>query len=139
MKSTTQHDNSNLTEADKELLKKLETESPAEIVKEECKSNDKKYNYYYKMKYDVDPDLGLIYKDYDLISKQRTMVFTLIKQIGSNILHGKSIMNVSFPVYVFEPFTLLDRFADLYTYVPTILNTIIDMKDPLERMNVVLT
>jgi hypothetical protein len=128
-----------LTAEDRKVLKKIEEGEMEEAIEEPKRNMDEKYSYYYSLKYDVDPDNGLIYKDYDLISKQRKMIFTLLKQIGGNILSGKSIMNVSFSVNIFEPCTLLDRFAGLYGYVPSLLPPIIELEDPLEKMKAVLT
>eukprot|EP00826_Nyctotherus_ovalis_P051668 TRINITY_DN6466_c0_g7_i1.p1 TRINITY_DN6466_c0_g7~~TRINITY_DN6466_c0_g7_i1.p1 ORF type:complete len:316 (+),score=34.85 TRINITY_DN6466_c0_g7_i1:83-1030(+) len=43
------------------------------------------------------------------------------------------------PVCVYEPRTLLDRLAELYAYVPALLQPIIDIQDPLEKMKSVMT
>jgi hypothetical protein len=46
---------------------------------------------------------ALKYTDDEYISSQRGVLFHLVKQIGLNILSGKSIMNVSLPIKIFEP------------------------------------
>ena len=45
---------------------------------------------------------GLIFKNKDIIDKQRAVVGYLIKKVGMNILTGKSIMNVSLPINIFD-------------------------------------
>jgi hypothetical protein len=128
-----------LTVEDQEILKKIEEAGVDEEVVKSPKTSDEKYSYYYTQGYIIDPSIGLIYTNYELISKQRRLVFTLLKQVGKNILSGRSIMNISFPVYVFEPYSLLDRFVSLYTFVPTLLSPITTIKDPIERMKVMVT
>jgi len=128
-----------LTAEDQEVLNKIEEGEIDEEAVKSPKSLDEKYNCYHSQGYVIDPSVGLIYTNYELISKQRRLVFTLLKQVGRNILSGKSIMNISFPVYVFEAYSLLDRFASLYNFVPTLLSPIITMTDGLERMKVVVT
>ncbi len=45
---------------------------------------------------------GLTFKNKDIIEKQRAVMGYLIKKIGSNLLSGKSIMNVSLPINIFD-------------------------------------
>ncbi len=129
-----------LTPEEQEYLSKAEAgtleELPAE--EEEKKAKDQKYSYYHSLHYNVDPDAGLIYRNYDMISRQRRLALTLIKQIGINVLRGKSIMNISLPVNVFEPASLLDRVASQYAYVPNLLSPIVAAKDPVEKMRLLM-
>ena len=132
-----------LTAEEQEYLKKveagnLEEATAIEEEKHKTKAPEEKYSYYYAMHYGIDRDLGLVYKDYDLISKQRKLVFNLIKQIGGNILRGKSIMNISLPVYVFEPTSLLQRVTSFYAYAPELLLPIPSIQDPVEKFRRVM-
>ncbi len=45
------------------------------------------------------------------IRRQNEVLKTLLKRIGSNLLSGKSIMSISLPVTIFDPFTELERIA----------------------------
>ena len=54
---------------------------------------------------------GLIYKREDVISKQRAVSTYLIKKIGSNLLKGKSIMNISLPINIFDFRSLLEQWV----------------------------
>ena len=129
-----------LTKEEQEFLKKVEEGHIEEAPpKEESKVVDQKYAHYYTFNYRIDPEVGLVHVDYDLISKQRRMVFNIIKQIGGNILHGQSVMYISLPVYVFEGCTMLDRFANIYAYVNQLLVPAVPLKDPLEKMKRVMT
>jgi len=59
----------------------------------------------------MDPIKGLVYKNYGLISKQRNLAFNFIKQIGINFLNGRSIMDISFPVTIFDKASVLHTSA----------------------------
>lgn len=45
----------------------------------------------------------------------------MIKSIGSNLLSGKSILNISLPVEIFETRSNLERFAYSFTFAPKLL------------------
>jgi hypothetical protein len=51
---------------------------------------------------------GIEYINQSAIKKQRGVITHLIKNIGSNILSGKSIMNVSLPINIFDPRSALE-------------------------------
>eukprot|EP00826_Nyctotherus_ovalis_P055550 TRINITY_DN7387_c0_g1_i11.p1 TRINITY_DN7387_c0_g1~~TRINITY_DN7387_c0_g1_i11.p1 ORF type:complete len:123 (+),score=51.17 TRINITY_DN7387_c0_g1_i11:198-566(+) len=88
-----------LTAEQKKILKELEaTGGEGKIEREEIKLEGLKYKWFIDHKYDIDPVKGLVWKDYDQISKQRKAAFQLVKDIGANILKGRSIMNVSMPI-----------------------------------------
>jgi len=45
---------------------------------------------------------GLILRDKEMITRQDKVVGFLIKKVGSNLIKGKSIMNISLPVSIFD-------------------------------------
>lgn len=51
---------------------------------------------------------GLIFKNKEVIEKQRAVVGYLMKKMGINLLSGKSIMNVSLPINIFDVRSLLE-------------------------------
>lgn len=53
-------------------------------------------------------DKGLIFKNKSIIEKQRAVVSYLVKNAGLNLLKGKSIMNVSLPINIFDCRSLLE-------------------------------
>lgn len=99
---------------------------------------EKMKKYFQENGYDITKEGELLYKDAELISKQRKVVFSLIKQIGSNILRGKSMMNVSMPVTIFDSTSLLERVALLYSYAPVYLGPLPGIADPIERMKMLI-
>jgi len=118
------------------LMKQLESGKEIEdkTAKEAIKINDPKYKWFLEHLYDIDPKLGLVWKDYDQMSKQRKVVFHLLKEMGSNLLKGKSIMSVSLPVTIHEPQTMLERLSNVYVYVPCYAERMFKEKDPVERL-----
>ena len=51
---------------------------------------------------------GLKYLDYNVIEKQRSVAGYLIKTVGMNLIQGKSIMNVSLPINIFDNRSILE-------------------------------
>lgn len=128
-----------LSPEEKEMLKRLE-KGELELVDSKktggksAINNDPKYEQYTLMGYEVNPKLGLVYKDLDSISKQRKAIFTLLKSLGSNLLHGKSLMNVSMPVTIFDTMSLLERSAGDYIYAPIYAEKMYEAEDPVDKM-----
>lgn len=57
---------------------------------------------------------GLICTDTETIKKQDKVISFLIKKMGSNLIKGKSIMNVSLPVNIFDKRTLHQMYYIIY-------------------------
>ncbi len=51
---------------------------------------------------------GLEYINQDILKKQRSVMTYMLKKIGANLLSGKSIMNVSLPLNIFDPRSVLE-------------------------------
>eukprot|EP00340_Litonotus_pictus_P013163 CAMPEP_0170536896 /NCGR_PEP_ID=MMETSP0209-20121228/102406_1 /TAXON_ID=665100 ORGANISM="Litonotus pictus, Strain P1" /NCGR_SAMPLE_ID=MMETSP0209 /ASSEMBLY_ACC=CAM_ASM_000301 /LENGTH=480 /DNA_ID=CAMNT_0010838313 /DNA_START=269 /DNA_END=1712 /DNA_ORIENTATION=- len=84
-------------------------------------------------------DDGLIYTDLLVIERQREVVTYLVKKIGSHLLKGESVMNISFPVNMFDERSLLDTFAFEQSYASIFLNRAFFCSDFLERLKYVTT
>ncbi len=141
-KGKTEEKDEKLTSDELKLMKTLEAGKLVEdkTAYEAMHINDEsKYSWYIKNLYDIDPVLGLVLKDYVLISKHRKVIFQMIKQVGTNLLKGRSIMNVSLPISIMEPSSLLQRMAGSYGYLPSYTERIFAARDPIERMKHFLT
>lgn len=88
--------------------------------------------------YKVSENNELIYINYDVLNGQKDSLKFIIKQIGANILTGKSVLNVSMPVDIFESRSLLERSACSFGSVPDYLIPVADA-DPLAQIKNVLT
>lgn len=63
------------------------------------------YEYHKMIKTDFEKksgSSGLVFKNKKIIEKQRAVMGYLLKKIGMNLLKGKSIMNVSLPINIFD-------------------------------------
>lgn len=69
---------------------------------------------------------------------QKDSLKFLIRQIGANIITGKSVLNVSMPVDIFESRSLLERSACAFGSAPDYLIPVADA-DPLTQIKNVLT
>ena len=76
---------------------------------------------------------ALAYTNDQDISNQRTVILYLAKKIGVNILSGRSIMNVSLPIRVFEPRSFLEKTGKDFSNTPYFLEKAYACSDPLER------
>jgi hypothetical protein len=56
----------------------------------------------------------------------------ILKKIGSNLISGKSILNISLPVIVFDKRSNLEKFAYMLSYAPIFLEKAAANNDHLE-------
>lgn len=64
---------------------------------------------------------GVKILDKELVSKQRSILGHVLKQMGANLFSGKSLMSVSFPIDIFEGQSMLQRIAKSLAYAPHFL------------------
>jgi hypothetical protein len=103
---------------------------PTRIIKFQCEYNKLVYTAYDRtMK-----EPGLIFRDKDIMEKQNKVIGFLMKKIGTNLLKGKSIMNVSLPVYIFDKRTLLEVYAYELSLAPYFLPRAYYTVDSLEKL-----
>jgi hypothetical protein len=132
-------DKKELTAEEKDMLKRLEKgeleePSPKAYDSKNPLNKDPRYAIYSEMGYEVHDKLGLVYRDTETISKQRKVVFYLLKSVGANLLRGKSIMNISLPVTIFDKASLLERSLENYAYAPIFGEKMYAAPDPVEKM-----
>lgn len=56
-----------------------------------------------------------------VLDLQKDIIKMVIKQLTSNIMSGKSIMNMSLPVEIFDNVSILERIAIGFGYAPKFL------------------
>eukprot|EP00475_Leptophrys_vorax_P016475 TRINITY_DN22925_c0_g2_i3.p1 TRINITY_DN22925_c0_g2~~TRINITY_DN22925_c0_g2_i3.p1 ORF type:complete len:912 (-),score=208.11 TRINITY_DN22925_c0_g2_i3:2093-4528(-) len=83
-------------------------------------------------------DGGMMLTDRVQVARQRGVLIDIIKQMGKNIVMGKSIFSVTMPVTIFEPRSLLERMTDMWCFAPIFLGQASLTSDPLERFKLVL-
>lgn len=83
-------------------------------------------------------DTALVYLNNEVIQNQRGVLLYLARKIGVNLLTGKSIMNVSLPIKIFEPRSMLEKLANEFRFVSHFLNKTSETQDPIERMKIMI-
>lgn len=82
---------------------------------------------------------GLTCVDYEQLESQKGVMTHLVKSFGSNIIQGKSVVNVSLPVRIFEPRSFLQRIPDAWCFAPIFLTRAAFAETPLQRFQYVIT
>ncbi|CAD8184504.1 unnamed protein product [Paramecium pentaurelia] len=77
---------------------------------------------------------GMIFYNQKKIEAQKRVIKFMLKSIGSNLLSGKSILNISLPVEVFESRSNLERFCYSFTFAPQILEKAAKIDNIIEQM-----
>ena len=67
-------------------------------------------------------------------AEQKGVITFILKQIGKNILSGKSVMNISLPVDIFATFSNLERYVFSLTYSPTFLEPAANHKSSIDKL-----
>jgi hypothetical protein len=112
-------------------LQKIETEVD---IGDENTTLEKK-----DFKFAENENSALEYLNEDIISIQRGILVYLARKIGVNLLTGKSVMNVSLPIKIFEPRSMLEKVASDMRFIPYFLKKAMEDKEPIERMKTIVT
>jgi hypothetical protein len=98
------------------------------------------YENEWKNNYSNSPEKsGLLYIDEEKKNIIYKTVKYLVEKLGKNILHGKSVLNVSFPVFIFDKRTLQMTFACEQKLAPFYLTRAYFSNDKFERLKWVTT
>ena len=111
----------------------------SEILKTEEKKNPYIFEFPYENEWWIDyvtnPEKpGLLYKNEEAKKKIYKTAKYLVAKMGKNILTGKSILNVSFPVFIFDKRTLHQAFCHEQRLAPYYLTRAAYSPDVLERL-----
>lgn len=74
-----------------------------------------------------------------MINRINRAIGWLLKRIGSTILKGQSIMNISLPVFIFDKRSMLQVYAYVLRLAPLYFEKAFYTKDPLERLKCITT
>ena len=117
--------------------------NPDTLKTEIIKSEEKKLPYIFEFPYENEwwldyvsqPEkAGLLYKNEEAKKKIYKTAKYLVTKMGKNILTGKSILNVSFPVFIFDKRTLHQAFCHEHRLAPFYLTRAAHSPDVLERL-----
>jgi len=99
------------------------------------------YDYYKSVKTDYtlkQGDFELVFTNTKIIDKQRGIVGYFLKKIGSVLLSGESIMNISLPISLFDERSLLESFSHQHALAPYYLEKAGREEFALEKMKLVI-
>ena len=66
-------------------------------------THNSNYHHFFKNEWKLNQeDGGLVYIAQDKIEKQKSVINFILRQIGTNLMKGKSILSISLPVDIFE-------------------------------------
>lgn len=82
---------------------------------------------------------GALFTNKEELEAQQGVAMDVLKQLGSNVIKSKSLINISFPVRIFEPRSYLERLLDGFVTAPHFFGKAAASKDPVERMKLVAT
>lgn len=74
-----------------------------------------------------DEKLGLIYTNEALMKKQRGVMGHFIRQMGMNVMSGRSILSVSLPIKIFDSKSFLEKIALFFKMAPVYLEKAADI------------
>ena len=77
--------------------------------------------FFEKNSFKKDTKLCLIFTDEDVVKRQRGVLGHMVKQLGSNLIHGKSIIDISLPIKIFEEKSFIEKIAMLQVFAPIYL------------------
>jgi len=111
----------------------------SEILKSEEKKNPFIFDFPYENEWSIDyvtnnEKPGLLYINEEAKKKIYKTAKYLIAKMGKNILTGKSILNISFPVFIFDKRTLHQAFCHEQRLAPYYITRAIYSPDILERL-----
>ena len=64
---------------------------------------------------------------------QSSVLKLVVKRMGQNLVKGKSIMNTSLPIQIFDEISFLERLCIGFTYGPIFLEKAAKLTSPVER------
>jgi hypothetical protein len=120
----------------KALKKELDEEN---VSHAKFLGEDKSSNFVLTGSYQKDSNNGLEYINKKTIKNQRQVIGYILRQLGSCLLSGRSIMTISLPVNVFDNRTILQRTAQTFGYAPFFLEKGGITADPLEQFKLAIT
>ena len=80
---------------------------------------------------------SFLFSNKELITKQNRILKYILSTIGSNLLSGTSVMNISLPVNIFDKRTVLEHWAFQHRLAPEYLEKAALEDNPIEKLKLV--
>jgi hypothetical protein len=86
----------------------------------------------------VHKDGGLKMLDEAEVSRQRGVVWEMVKEVGNTLMDGRELVNITLPIQLFEAKSFLAKMTEGWAYAPTFLTRAALTSDPVERLKFVM-
>ena len=121
-------------------IEKKDSNEKDEINPNKEMTYNKDYPNLVDTKYEKNPKYeGLLLQDPSIAERHKKVISWLIKKIGSNLIKGQSVMNISLPVYIFDGRTMLEIFAYELKQSPIFLSRAYYSTSQMEKLKWVTT
>ena len=121
-------------------IEKKDSNEKDEINPNKEMTYNKDYPNFVDKKYEKNPKYeGLLLLDTSIAERHKKVISWLITKIGSNLIKGQSVMNISLPVYIFDGRTMLEIFAYELKQSPIILSRAYYATSTMEKLKWVTT
>jgi hypothetical protein len=85
------------------------------------------------------PKGGMSCADSEIVKRQREVAGEIVKQVGKNVIAGRDLLTVTFPVRSSAPISMIEYTSRQNSYGPVFMNRASTSKDPVERMRLIMT
>lgn len=102
-------------------------------------TSSKEGHYALKNDWSVSSRGGLLFINKNILKVQKNMLSYLIKRLGSNVIQGKSIASISFPIELYNTYTDVEKYAFNFGFLPHFIKKAANLKDPVEQLKLCLT
>ena len=104
------------------------------------RNTEEKGHYILKKDWKIDENgEGLVFINKNVLKAQKNMLSYLIKRLGANILQGKSINSIEFPIELFDDKSELEKYASDISFLPFFLEKAAKTEDFNEQIKLVIT
>lgn len=85
------------------------------------------------------PKGGMSCSDQDIVKRQREVAGEIVKQVGKNVIAGRDLLTVTFPVRSSAPISMIEYTSRQNAYGPVFMNRASATSDPVERLRLIMT
>jgi hypothetical protein len=82
---------------------------------------------------------GMSCSDQEIVRRQREVAGEIVRQIGKNVIAGRDLLTVTFPVRSSAPISMIEYTSRQNAYGPIFMNRASATSDPVERMRLIMT
>jgi hypothetical protein len=82
---------------------------------------------------------GMSCSDQEIVRRQREVAGEIVKQVGKNVIAGRDLLTVTFPVRSSAPISMIEYTSRQNAYGPIFMSRAAASSDPVERMRLIMT